>query len=61
MDLELLDPGASKAFAVADHQIAHIYINDPSVTLQVRQLLEKVPGVQLVLDKEEQKAISYRS
>src|SRR5215217_4602163 len=29
--LELLDAGASKAFAVADHQIAHIYINDPTV------------------------------
>ena len=25
---ELLDPGASKAFAVSDHQIAHIYIKD---------------------------------
>ena len=35
--LELLDAGASKAFAVADHQIAHIYINDPSVTEQVRK------------------------
>ena len=29
--LELLDAGASKAFAVADHQIAHVYLNDPSV------------------------------
>ncbi len=53
--LELLDPGASKAFAVADHQLAHIYINDPSVTLQVRQILELVPGVQLILNKEEQR------
>ncbi|XHR97163.1 alkaline phosphatase family protein [Mucilaginibacter sp. UC70_90] len=26
--LEILDPGASKAFAVADHQLAHVYIND---------------------------------
>jgi predicted AlkP superfamily pyrophosphatase or phosphodiesterase len=52
--LELLDAGASKAFAVADHQVAHIYINDPSVTLQVRELIEKVAGVQVVLNKEEQ-------
>ena len=52
--LELLDPGASKAFAVADHQMAHIYINDPSVTSQVRQILEQVPGIQLILNKEEQ-------
>ena len=53
--LELLDPGASKAFVVADHQIAHVYINDKSVTGKVKNLLEKVPGIELVLDKTEQK------
>jgi predicted AlkP superfamily pyrophosphatase or phosphodiesterase len=52
--LELLDPGASKAFVVADHQIAHVYINDPSVTEQVKALLKTVPGVELVLDRDEQ-------
>lgn len=50
--LELLDAGASKAFAVADHQVAHVYINDPSVTDQVRSILEGVEGVELVLDNE---------
>ncbi len=53
--LELLDPGASKAFAVADHQVAHVYINDKSVTDQVKKLLENVPGIELVLDKDAQK------
>ncbi len=53
--LELLDPGASKAFVVADHQIAHVYINDVSVTGKVKNLLEKVPGVELILDKTAQK------
>jgi predicted AlkP superfamily pyrophosphatase or phosphodiesterase len=53
--LELLDPGASKAFVVADHQIAHVYINDKSVTEQVKALLKNVPEIELVLDKEEQK------
>ncbi|RYY35650.1 MAG: alkaline phosphatase family protein [Sphingobacteriaceae bacterium] len=53
--LELLDAGASKAFAVADHQIAHIYINDPSVTEKVTALLKNTPGVELVLDREAQK------
>jgi predicted AlkP superfamily pyrophosphatase or phosphodiesterase len=53
--LELLDPGASKAFVVADHQIAHVYINDPAVTKQVKALLKTVPGIELVLDREEQK------
>lgn len=48
--LELLDAGASKAFAVADHQIAHIYVNDSSRISEVKQLLEQVPGVESVLD-----------
>jgi predicted AlkP superfamily pyrophosphatase or phosphodiesterase len=52
--LELLDPGASKAFVVADHQVAHVYINDPSVTEKVRKLLETVPGISLILDGEAQ-------
>lgn len=54
--LELLDAGASKAFVVADHQIAHVYINDPAVTSQVRALLEKESGIELILNKDEQKA-----
>ncbi len=52
--LELLDAGASKAFAVADHQVAHVYVNDPSVTGKVRTLLEQADGVELVLDKQAQ-------
>ncbi len=47
--LELLDAGASKAFAVADHQIAHIYLNDLSVKSKVKELLERIPGVEKVL------------
>ncbi|MCD9018861.1 alkaline phosphatase family protein [Parachryseolinea silvisoli] len=54
--LELLDAGASKAFAVADHQIAHIYIKDPACVSKVKSVVEKIPGVELVLDKQEQKA-----
>lgn len=49
---EILIPGASKAFAVADHQIAHIYINDPSCLARVREILENTPGIDLILDKE---------
>lgn len=47
--LELLDAGESKAFAVADHQIAHIYLNDKSVLSKVKALLEDVSGVEKVL------------
>src|SRR5262249_5502244 len=49
---ELLDPGASAAFAVADHQVAHVYVNDATRTGRVREILEGTPGVQLVLGEE---------
>lgn len=53
--LELLDAGASRAFAVADHQVAHVYLNDPSVLETVKALFESAPGIKRVLDKKEQK------
>jgi predicted AlkP superfamily pyrophosphatase or phosphodiesterase len=52
--LELLDPGASKAFVVADHQIAHVYINDPSCRDLVISILKQVKGLELILDKTQQ-------
>ena len=48
---ELLDAGASKAFAVADHQVAHVYVNDRTKLEQVRSLLASTPGVARVLDE----------
>lgn len=53
--LELLDPGASKAFAVADHQMAHIYIQDKSKIPSIKNILENTPGVEFVLDEEGKK------
>ncbi len=50
--LELLDVGASKAFAVADHQLCHVYVNDKSEIEKVRQLLENVQGIELLLNEE---------
>jgi predicted AlkP superfamily pyrophosphatase or phosphodiesterase len=52
--LELLDAAASKAFAVADHQVAHIYINDHTVEEKLRSIVSGLPGVALVLGREEQ-------
>jgi predicted AlkP superfamily pyrophosphatase or phosphodiesterase len=52
---ELLDAGASSAFAVADHQIAHIYVNDPARVAEVRALLQAVPGVARVLADEDKR------
>ncbi|WP_018969021.1 alkaline phosphatase family protein [Rubritalea marina] len=45
---EMIDCGASKVFAVADHQVAHVYVNDPSLHAEVRALLEQVDGVEEV-------------
>jgi predicted AlkP superfamily pyrophosphatase or phosphodiesterase len=50
--LELLDAGASRAFAMADHQIAHIYINDLREKDNIRKLLASVEGVEMVLDED---------
>ncbi|MDH5672902.1 MAG: alkaline phosphatase family protein [Myxococcales bacterium] len=49
---ELLDPGASAAFAVSDHQLAHVYVADPARVPEVKALLEKLDGVEAVLDME---------
>lgn len=48
---ELLDAGASAAFAVADHQVAHVYVNDPQKVAEVKRKLESVKGVARVLDE----------
>ena len=53
---DLLDCGASRVFAVADHQIAHVYCRDPELLTAVRVLLEKQPGVDEVLGAEEKLA-----
>jgi predicted AlkP superfamily pyrophosphatase or phosphodiesterase len=50
LGLELLDCGASRVFAVADHQVAHVYCNDRSLETSVRALLEQQPGIAEVCD-----------
>ncbi len=51
---ELLDMGASRAFAVADHQVAHVYVKNVNDISRVKKLLENTPGVERVLDEETQ-------
>ncbi|PTY03856.1 alkaline phosphatase family protein [Opitutaceae bacterium EW11] len=53
---ELLDCGASRVFAIADHQVAHIYLNDPELESVVRAAVESEPGVANVLDRSAQGA-----
>ena len=50
LGLEVLDAGASAAFAVADHQVAHVYVNDRDRVSEVRALVEATDGVAEVLD-----------
>jgi predicted AlkP superfamily pyrophosphatase or phosphodiesterase len=53
LGLELLDAGNSRAFAVTDHQLAHIHVNDPALLGEVRTAVESLPGVARVLGHEE--------
>jgi len=54
---ELLDPFASRAFAVAEHQVAHVYVDDPIDEPRAREVLSSLGGVERVLDRAEQASI----
>jgi predicted AlkP superfamily pyrophosphatase or phosphodiesterase len=51
LGLETLDCGSSRVFAVADHQVAHVYLNDRALESKVRAVMESEAGVELVLDR----------
>jgi len=48
--MEYLDPWTSRAFAVADHQVAHVYVRDPADVAATAKLCAALPGVGEVLD-----------
>jgi predicted AlkP superfamily pyrophosphatase or phosphodiesterase len=54
---ELLDAGASQAFAVADHQLAHVYVKHPDRIAEVAARLGALDGVERVLDRQGQAAL----
>ena len=51
---DTLDAGASEAFAVADHQVAHVYVRNPARIPEVAARLRAEPGIDIVLDRSEQ-------
>lgn len=51
---EQLDPWTSRAFAVADHQVAHVYVSNPADVERVAAVLRGTDGVDEVLDREAQ-------
>jgi predicted AlkP superfamily pyrophosphatase or phosphodiesterase len=57
---EMLVPDECRAFALTDHQIAHVYVQQDQDTNRVRRLIEAVDGVQEVLGHEEIEAAGLR-
>lgn len=57
---EVLDPGNCRALAIPDHQLVHIYLNDPSIETEVRETIEALEGVTHVYNKEEQEELGLR-
>jgi predicted AlkP superfamily pyrophosphatase or phosphodiesterase len=53
---EILDVPQCRAFAIADHQIAHIYVAEPGLAAEVKRIVAALPGVEHVLDRDEQRA-----
>ncbi|HJT35468.1 MAG TPA: alkaline phosphatase family protein [Pirellulales bacterium] len=51
---ETLDCGASRAFAVADHQVAHVYVRRTEDLAEVARLLRQAEGIEQVLDRTQQ-------
>ena len=54
--MEYLDPTTSRAFAVADHQLAHVYVRDPADLATTREVLQDLPGIAELLDETGKKA-----
>ena len=54
--MEYLDPWTSRAFAVADHQVAHVYVRDPADVAAARSALAGLPGIDLVLEGDDRRA-----
>ncbi|WP_254512995.1 alkaline phosphatase family protein [Anatilimnocola floriformis] len=50
---DILDTFGSRAFAVVDHQVAHIYVKNPADVPAVRELVASQPGVGRVYASEE--------
>jgi predicted AlkP superfamily pyrophosphatase or phosphodiesterase len=55
---EILDIAQSRAFAVADHQIAHVYLAEPRWSEEARRIVGALPGVERVLDRADRAAFA---
>jgi hypothetical protein len=57
---EILDTFTSRAFAVCDHQLAHVYVADPEDRPRVKELLSATAGVARVFQDDERHEIQLR-
>jgi predicted AlkP superfamily pyrophosphatase or phosphodiesterase len=57
---EILDTFASRAFAVCDHQLAHVYVREPDDVLRVKEHLTALAGVAKVLAGEDRAEVNLR-
>lgn len=60
-DKEYIDFEFSKAFAMVDHQIANIYLNDSVEKSYVKKVLEETKGVQIVCDNNEKQKLKIEN
>jgi predicted AlkP superfamily pyrophosphatase or phosphodiesterase len=57
---EQLETFLSRAFAVCDHQVAHVYVRDPADVGRTRNALAGLPGVARVLAGDERAEVGLR-
>ena len=57
---EYLDAGGSDAFAVPDHQIAHIYVRDETSIEAIAELLRATDGIEFVFVGDERAGLSHK-
>jgi predicted AlkP superfamily pyrophosphatase or phosphodiesterase len=57
---EQLDTFESRAFAVCDHQLAHVYVREEADLPRVKGILTALPGVARVLASEERAEVELR-
>ena len=53
--LELLDAGASDAFAVVDHQVAHVYTKNRATAARVAEIFAEIDGIEQVMGEAEKR------
>jgi predicted AlkP superfamily pyrophosphatase or phosphodiesterase len=56
LNREYLDTGQCRAFAVSDHQIAHVYIKDKRDIPAVKEMFKNVDGIEHVLNEDGKRA-----